>query len=156
MNAVILPFKRQGQHTVLTAHLPSLRATLLDSIAQVLMHDYVDSPWEVIHEAICAAGEALSGGGSFLDAVEASENIILAHHVATGNRPMAESISAQRRQRQDAFFELASRIIEDRLKNQTWNKHYALARARRVIEGGGTVGAALHHALGDEIDGGAA
>lgn len=155
MNAVILPFKRQSQHVVSTAHLPALRATLLDTIAQVLMDDYADSPWEVIHEAICAAGEALSDGGSFLDAVEASENIILAHHVAHGNRPMAEAITSQRRQRQDAFFHLAALIIDDRLKDQTWNKHYALARARRIIEGGGTVGSALHHALGDELGGAA-
>lgn len=150
MNAVILPFKRPTDN----AHLSTLRATLLDTIAQVLMDDCADLPWEVIHEAICAAGEALSGGGSFLDAVEASEDTILAHH--SGNRPINAAITLRRRERQDAFFQLAARIIEDRLKNQTWNKHYALARARRVIESGGTVGAALHHALGDTVYGGAA
>lgn len=148
MSAMILPFKRPAEN----AHLSTLRATLLDTITQVLMDDCADLPWEIIHEATCAAGEALSAGGSFLDAVEASENTIL----ATGNRPIPAAITLRRHQRQAAFFQLAARIIDDRLKTKTWNKHYALARARRIIEGGGTIGAALHHALGDNFDGGAA
>lgn len=155
MGAVILPFKRPHRSALL-ANLSVMRAALLDTIAQVLMHDNADSPWEVIHEAICAAGEALHGGGSFLDAVDAAENTLLAHHVACGNRPPAETTNAQRRERQDALFQIAACIIEHKLKEHTWNKHYALARARRVIEGGGTVGAALHHALGDDMHGGAA
>lgn len=156
MNAVILPFRRPGRYAAPLTCSPALRATLLDSIAQVLMDDCADSPWWVVSEAIFAAGESLSGGGSFLDAVEAAEKVILAHHTARGNRAPIKNITANRRQRQEAFFQLAARIIEDRLKDQTWNKHYALARARRVIEGGGTVGAALHHALGDELNGGSA
>lgn len=151
MSAVILPFKRAA----LPEHRLSLHGLLLDTIAQSLMADYGNVTWPAVDDAIRAAGEALSGGGSFLDALDASEKIILAH-AAGGNAQILAALSAERQQRQAAFFAMAARMIEDRLQQQPWDKHYALSRARRVIEGGGTIGAALHHALGDNLQGGAA
>lgn len=151
MSAVILPFKRAA----LPEHRLSLRGLLLDTIAQSLMADYGHVTWPAVDDAIRAAGEALSAGGSFLDALDASEKIILVH--ASGdNQPILDALSTQRRQRQAAFFALAARMIDDRLQDKPWNKHYALSRARRVIEGGGTIGVALCHALGDDYTGGAA
>lgn len=151
MSAVILPFKR----TALPEHALSLRGLLLDTIAQSLMADYGNVAWPAVDDAIRAAGEALSAGGTFLDALDASEKVILVH--ASGdNQPILAALSMERRQRQAAFFAMAARMIEDRLRDNPWNKHYALSRARRVIEGGGTIGAALHHALGDDPQGGAA
>lgn len=153
MDAVILPFKRPGRAALCDGSpSPTLRATLLDAIAQAVMQDYATCPWPVIQDAIASAGEALTEGGSFFDAIEASESVILAYHNIDGNLQLTNAIAKQRRRRQAAFFDQAARVIRDRLRNRHTDVHYALARARRVIEGGGTINAALCHALGDDFE----
>lgn len=153
MDAVILPFKRPGR-ALTCSPLPTLHARLIDTIAQTVMQDYAACPWPVIQDAIARADEALNNGESFFEAVEAAENVVLAHHQRGGNPLLADALAKQRRRRQDAFFHQAARVIRDRLKNRHVDVHYALARARRVIEGGGTINAALHHALGDDFESG--
>lgn len=153
MDAVILPFKRPGRAAMSGgSSSPTLRATLLEAIAQTVTQDYAACPWPVIQDAIACADEALNNGESFFVAVEAAENVVLAHHQHGGNPILAQALAMQRRRRQDAFFHQAARVIRDRLKNRYVDVHYALARARRVIEGGGTINAALHHALGDDFE----
>lgn len=156
MSATILPFHKPDSRPVITQRMAnSMQARILDDIAQVVLQDYAAWPYVVADEAIRAASEVLASGGSFLDAVEAAENIVISHSPAE-TRQLTASLLKRRARRQEAFFNLAARVIEDRLQAKPWDKHYALTRARRVIEGGGTINAALCHALGDDYTGGAA
>ncbi len=158
MNATILPFARPAA-TAAVEKLPTkTRDLLMETISNVIVTDYAALPWTIIDEALRAASEALDAHGTFLDAVVACEHVLLTSHPgAQGrNHRLLEAIAKRRERRQQAFFSLAARIIEARLPAHGEHKHYALLRARRVIEGGGTINAALYHALGDDDAGGAA
>ena len=66
-------------------------------------------------------------------------------------------LEQQRERRVAAFFAMAAGQIQYRLRNEPQIEyHRALVRARRVIEGDGTIGAAICRALGDHGMGGAA
>jgi len=128
----------------------TFRDRVKHDIAQVVMEDYSDWPWPIVQQAIAAAAACLDADGTLLDAVEASEQIFLDHHpIESGKRDLV----AQRRQhRRAALFRQAARTIDERLRGTgKWlQRHYALVRARRVIDRGGTIGAALRAALGED------
>jgi len=157
MSATILPFARPSA-TLATEKLPTkTRDTLLEAISNVVITDYAYLPWAIIEEALRAASDALDAGGMFLDAIVACDQVLLTSRPGQhgNNHRLLEAIAKRRERRQQAFFNLAARIIDARLQDHSEHKHYALLRARRVIEGGGTINAALYHALGDDYTGGA-
>lgn len=127
----------------------TLRDRIKGQIAQAIMEDYGDWPWPVVKQAIEAAGDRIDRDGTLLDAIEASEQVFLDHRAAEAGK---RNLIAQRRQhRREALFRQAARAINGRLhsKGQWLHRHYALLRARRVIERGGTISAALRDALGE-------
>lgn len=169
MSATILPFTRPSADALIDLRKSKMesiveslsqktRETLLENLSSVLMADHAALPWVVIDEALRAASEALEAGGMFLDAIVACEQVILAQRESeTGrNHKLIDTIFRRRERRHQAFFNLAARVIDARLPGNSVHKHYALLRARRVIEGGGTINVALRHALGDDDTGGAA
>ena len=125
------------------------RAMILDAIAQGLMADFACWPWVIVDEAIRKAAESLDAGGSFLDAIEASEQIMLNHKTeTTGSGQRLKLILQRRERRQQVHFCMAARIINRKINNAL-QRHHALLRARRIIEGGGSINAALYGALGN-------
>lgn len=114
-----------------------LRAIVHSATAQSVMEQYADRPWPVVDDAIRVAHEALDGGATILQALAVAEQCISRH------KP-----SCLRERHNNAFFAMAARQIRDRLRNRPQvNYHRALIRARRIIEGGGSVGLAIYHAL---------
>ncbi len=151
MPATVIDLNQFRRRAGLAAVTTSFRDQAKEKIAQVIMQDYSDWPWPVVEQAIAAAKVSLDTDGTFLDAIEASEQVFVDNRRRTDHGRLA-LLEERRKHRRDAFFKLASREIKDRLAGKaSWlERHYALVRARRVIDGGGTIGAALRHALGPE------
>lgn len=114
-----------------------LRAIVHSATAQSVMDQHGTRPWPEVEEAIKTAHQALDAGATIMEALAAADECISRHQPAW-----------KREQRNCAFFALAARQIRDRLRGRPHiNYHRAMVRARRIIEGGGTIGLALYHAL---------
>ncbi len=153
MTAIIIDLesvRRRTPRAEPVAPATAFRDRVKHDIAQVVMEDYSDWPWPIVQQAIAAAAARLDADGTFLDAVETAEQVFLDHRAAESGK---RDLVVQRRQhRREAFFRQAARTIDDRLRGTgKWlQRHYALVRARRVIDRGGTIGAALRAALGED------
>jgi len=114
-----------------------------DSVGQVIMDNYRHHQLADIASGIHAACRVIDAGGSFMDAMDAADKTI--QIAALGVMP------AQRTAR---LLRLAEGELRTRLAGQPEHDIVsAVARARRVLEGGGTWCAAVYLALGGELEG---
>lgn len=140
---------------------PTFRDAIKDVLSQEAMREYASAPIEALTQAIEASNRIIDAGGTFMEAMEAIEAIVQDHQrikaVAIEEERNAKLIEVFHRRRgrlTDAMLSLVNRHIRDRLTHRTeMDIHYAILRARRVLEGGGTLGCALYHAIGHDIDG---
>lgn len=137
---------------------PSLRDQLEDAIATHLRQTYPQYPWMAHWDAIDVARTLLDRGGSVLDAREAAEQALLLRY-----RPSSETdwqteqdIANEWRLINyklrcsivEAQLTKAMREIRTNLKDRPMAEIFdAMQRARRVLDGGGTVDAAVYQAL---------
>jgi hypothetical protein len=120
-----------------------------DSVTQVIMENFRQHKVFAVAEGIGAANRVIDGGGSFLDAMDAAEKAILiaGEKVVLDWGALKKAMAIIRRERLDP-------ILRARMAGRPEDQvAAALARAHRVLDGGGTMGAAMWGALGDEVFG---
>ncbi len=120
-----------------------------DSVTQVIMENFKQHRVFAIAEGIGAANRVLDGGGSFLDAMDAAEKAILIadEKVTLDWAALKKAMAIVRRERLDP-------VLRARMAGRPDDQvTAALERAHRVLDGGGTMGAAMWHALGDDVNG---
>lgn len=143
---------------------PTFRDAIKDVITQEAMREYVTVPADIVKQAVEASNRIIDAGGTFMEAMEMVEAI-----VEDGRRQIEQpqlnieslynaerlAIFYRRRDRlTEAMIGLVNRHIRDRLQGHSdIDIHYAIVRARRVLDGGGTLGCALYHAIGHVLDG---
>lgn len=128
-----------------------------DSVAQVIMEHFKQHPVADIAAGIHAANRVIDGGGSFLAAMDSAEKTIqmaAACRVPDQNAVRLALFHKRRERRIAVFMELAECVLRMRLGGRPESEiTAALDRARRVLNGGGTLCVAMYHALGDEVFG---
>jgi hypothetical protein len=124
------------------------REILRDAIARTITEDYAGLPIVTVSLAIAEANRVLAEEGSFADAVEASAAVL--------RRAMADigrcAALWEMRYLKAARFKVVSAVLRERWTAEhrpAEDYHYAVCRARRVIDGGGCISIALYQALGD-------
>lgn len=120
-----------------------------DSVAQAIMENFRQHRVFAIAEGIGAANRVIDNGGSFLDAMDAAEKAILIsdEEVALYWSAVKKTMAMVRRERLDP-------ILRARMAGRPDDQVIAaLARAHRVLDGGGTMGDAMWRALGDDVNG---
>jgi hypothetical protein len=120
-----------------------------DSVAQVIMENFRQHRVFAIAEGIGAANRVIDGGGSFIEAVDAAEKAILIadEKVPLDWAALKKAMAIVRRERLDP-------VLRARMAGRPEDQIIAaLARAHRVLDGGGTMGAAMWRALGDDAIG---
>jgi hypothetical protein len=129
------------------------------AVATTICDLFAAWPIAVLERAIAAAHATLDAGGTFLDAMDAAEKIL----VQTSPRPPypqylleqdqrnVERLAAYLRRREARRARLwasVEQVIEARMLGRRFaDICNALKRAQRVLEGGGTSGLAVYHAL---------
>lgn len=140
---------------------PTFRDAIKDVITQEAMREYAAATVDALKQAIEASNRIIDAGGTFMEAMEAIEAIVQDHQIINAatleeqrNAKRLDVFNRRRDRLTEAMLSLVNRHIRDRLTHRTdMDVHYAILRARRVLEGGGTLGCALYHALGHELDG---
>jgi hypothetical protein len=120
-----------------------------DSVAQVIMENFRQHKVFAIAEGIGVANRVIDGGGSFLDAIDAAEKAILIadEKVALDWATLKNEMTIVRRERLEP-------ILRERMAGRPDDQvTAALECAHRVLDGGGTMGAAMWRALGDDVNG---
>lgn len=156
MSATILHFdehRRRAQQRCGEAMILSIK----DSVTQTIMHDYMHLPLATVALAIHAANQAIDLGGGLVGAVIASEDIIQtrcpgAVAIGTqGTQRLEIFLNSLHQHRVSAFLSLVGRQLQYLLSGRPQQEyHLAMVRARRVLDCGGTICAAMYHALGDD------
>lgn len=139
----------------------TFRDAIKDVLTQEAMREYACAPVEALKQAIEASNRIIDAGGTFMEAMEAIEAIVQDHQRITAvaieeerNAKRLEVFYRRRDRLTEAMLSLVNRHIRDRLAHRTdMDIHYAILRARRVLDGGGTLGCALYHAIGHDLDG---
>lgn len=137
-------------------HFSPRRGDLPDAFRQSIMADHDRVPFMVLAKAIAAAETAYKHGLDFVGVFEAASEVVADY--ATGLNDARAVVLHERnrgrlqRWRARAFQYRLSRVhdhVRARMCGMSdLSVHYAMVRARRVLEGGGTVPAAIYHALG--------
>jgi len=114
-----------------------------DSVGQVIMDNYRHHQLADIASGIHAACHVIDAGGSFMEAMDAADKTICI--AAYGLDP--EQLTTH-------LIRLAECELRTRLAGQPEHDIVsAVARAHRVLEGGGTWCAAVYLALGGDLEG---
>ncbi|MCK7495213.1 MAG: hypothetical protein MZW92_32030 [Comamonadaceae bacterium] len=154
MTAAIIQLSDYQSRRTLPDHhrrMEEARAIIKDAIARTITEDYAGLPIVTVSLAIAEANSALDEDGSFADAVEAS-SVVLRQAMAEAaitvlHAPLWEM----------GYLKAASSRVVAAVLRERWTAehrpaedyHYALCRARRIIDGGGCINIALYQALGD-------
>lgn len=139
----------------------TFRDAIKDVLTQEAMREYASAPVEALKQAIEASNRIIDAGGTFMESMEAIEAIVQDHQriraVALEEERNTKRLEVFHRRRDrltEAMLSLVNRHIRDRLAHRSdMDIHYAILRARRVLDGGGTLGCALYHAIGHDLDG---
>lgn len=137
---------------------PCLRDQLEDAIATYLRSTYPHYPWMAHMDATDVARAMLDQGGSLTDAREAAEQSMLLRYQPSSedDRQTATDIANEWRSINyklrtsliEAQMTKVMREIKPRLRDKPLAVIFeAQERARRVLEGGGTISAAVYRAL---------
>lgn len=140
---------------------PTFRDAIKEVLTQEAMREYAAVPLDVLKQAIDASNRIVDAGGTFMEAMEAIEEIVQVNQKMQAltleeqrNAKRIEVFYRRRDRLTEAMLSLVNRHIRDRLTHRTdTDIHYAILRARRVLEGGGTLGCALNQAIGPDLDG---
>jgi hypothetical protein len=155
MSAVIVDLSaRRVQHR---------STSLQDSVTQAVMDTFKNYPVAAVAIGIGSALVVQDRNGSFMSCMDAAEKTITDY--TEQHFPDAEALRNnermiafyQRRARRIAAFQsLIERQIRAQLSGRSETEvSSAVTRAHRVLAGGGTLGAAMCHAIGDDHEGSA-
>jgi len=154
---MIIPFDRHRRAAAPPPRRPQAE-TVKDILGQELLREYAAWPIEVVVAAVNASRVMIDQGGTFIDAMEAADRVIRAW-TPIHNQPAAGAardfarIMLYRRRRA-RMVEAIMRVLEPAVRARMAghveaNIADAIARARRVIEGGGDYYRAMFRAVGD-------
>lgn len=128
------------------------RALLTDRVTQAAMVEFCFFPLWAIEAGITAANGAITDGKEFAEAMVIARRAVV--RIAAANIDRNALRRAQYYERREQHAAEALSVIEKRLRVRFSGRPLAeaTARAKRVLEGGGTFTFAMRHALqlGDE------
>lgn len=116
------------------------RAMLSDIATQSVMLEYPGYAIAAIEAGIAAANEVIANGGTLAEALLAARPAVL-HNAGTRNATRLAEFYARREQRTRIRLETIEGILRKTLTEQEITE--ALARAKRVLDGGGSAWLAL-------------
>lgn len=136
--------------------------TIADIIGQELLREYAAYPIAAVDLAVTAARAVITGGGSFIDSMEAADRVIRACEPDRGRAEVETARNFQRimtyRRRRARLVAAVMTALEPRIRvrladHDPLDIDAAVERARRVLEGGGDVRRAMFHAVGNLPEG---
>jgi hypothetical protein len=154
---MIIPFDQRRRAAAPPPRRPQAE-TVKDILGQELLREYAAWPIEVVEAAVNASRAMIDQGGSFIDAMEAADRVIRTwapgpdQSITDAARNFTRIMLYRRRRAR--MVEAIMKILEPRVRARMAghveaNIADAIARARRVLEGGGDYYRAMFRAVGD-------
>lgn len=163
MNAAIVDLREyRSRHTEPNreARLRRSREIIKEAIIRTLVEDYTGLPLVTIAAAIADVVKVLDDGGSLADAVESSAIILRQARTQSSpvnNPTIIQPFLWELKYLKNARFRVAAALICDHWRRYGLPRddyEGAIRRARRIIDGGGTIATALYQAIGKDPGGG--
>ena len=123
-----------------------------ESLTRCIEHDYAEYAPDILDQAIAAGHCVLNRYGTFIEAMNASEAFLRCYgHGADcfRNSSRLTNYLEVREEFVSRLFYVVVKEVRAAIPNSpALEAHQAMVRARRVLEGGGSIGVAIYHALG--------